>query len=208
MAAAKVYKADGSEAGTLDLNDAVFNVPANPTLIKQVAVALRNAKRQGNAETKVRRLVSGGGVKPYRQKGTGNARHGSTREPQMRGGGVVWGPHKRSYRQKVTPVSRNKALCCALSDRLRSESLCVLDALQCDAPKTKPMASMLAHFRPNAERTLLVTAETTRPVLLSSRNIPRVTVRTASDVNALDVLEAKRIVVVQDAVAKLEERLS
>ena len=200
MAAAKVYKADGSEAGTLDLNDAVFNVPANPTLIKQVAVALRNAKRQGNAETKVRRLVSGGGVKPYRQKGTGNARHGSTREPQMRGGGVVWGPHKRSYRQKVTPVSRNKALCCALSDRLRSESLCVLDALQCDAPK-----------RNRWRRCWRTSGRTRADASGDSRDdpagaavvaqYPRVTVRTASDVNALDVLEAKRIVVVQDAVA-------
>ena len=88
MAAAKVYKADGSEAGTLDLNDAVFNVPANPTLIKQVAVALRNAKRQGNAETKVRRLVSGGGVKPYRQKGT--ATPGTAARANRRCGAAAW----------------------------------------------------------------------------------------------------------------------
>ncbi|MEA3364620.1 MAG: 50S ribosomal protein L4, partial [Candidatus Hydrogenedentes bacterium] len=85
MAAAKVYKADGSETGSVDLNDAVFDVPANPTLIKEVVVSLRNAQRQGNAETKVRKEVRGGGGKPYRQKGTGHARHGSTREPQMRG---------------------------------------------------------------------------------------------------------------------------
>lgn len=208
MAAAKVYKADGSEAGSVELSDAVFNVPANPTLIKEVAVALRNSQRQGNAETKVRRHVSGGGSKPYRQKGTGRARHGSTREPQMRGGGVVFGPHKRSYRQKVTATTRNKALCCVLSERVRNENLCVLDGIQCETPKTRPIAAMLAHFRPNAERTLLVMADASRPVVLSSRNIPRVTVRTAADVNALDVLEAKRVVVVQDAVAKLEERLS
>ena len=208
MAAAKVYKADGSEAGSVDLSDAVFDVPANPTLIKEVAVALRNAQRQGNAETKVRKQVRGGGAKPYRQKGTGRARHGSTREPQMRGGGVVFGPHKRSYRQKVSASSRNKALCCLLSDRVRSDALCVLSELECAEPKTKPFSQMLAHFRPREERTLLVTAAANGAVVLSARNIPRVAVRTAADVNALDVLEAKRVVVVEDAVAKLEERLS
>lgn len=208
MAAAKLFKVDGSDAGSVELSDAVFDVPANPTLIKEVAVALRNAQRQGNAETKVRHQVRGGGSKPYRQKGTGNARHGSTREPQMRGGGVVFGPHKRDYRQKLTAASRRKALCCVLSDRVRSSALCVLDALECDVPKTKPFADMLSHLRSNEERTLLVTAEPSRAVVLSARNIPRVAVRTAADVNALDVLEAKRVVMAQDAVAKLEERLS
>ncbi|MFO7973375.1 MAG: 50S ribosomal protein L4 [Candidatus Hydrogenedentota bacterium] len=208
MAAAKVYKADGSAAGSVDLSAAVFDVPANPTLIKEVVVALRSAQRQGNAETKVRDQVRGGGAKPYRQKGTGHARHGSVREPQMRGGGVVFGPHKRSYRRRLSASSRKKALCCALSDRVRNDALCVLSEFQCTEPKTKPFVEMLAHFRPREERTLVVTAEPSRAVVLSARNIPRVAVRTAADVNALDVLEAKRIVVVQDAVAKLEERLS
>lgn len=208
MPAAKIYDANGSETGSVDLSGAVFDVPANPTLIKEVAVALQSARRQGNAETKVRKQVRGGGAKPYRQKGTGHARHGSTREPQMRGGGTVFGPHKRSYRQKISASSRNKALCCVLSDRVRNDALCVLSGLELAEPKTKPFAEMLAHFRPREERTLLVTAEPSRAVVLSARNIPRVAVRTAADVNALDVMQAKRIVVVQDAVAKLEERLS
>ncbi|MEA3364148.1 MAG: 50S ribosomal protein L4, partial [Candidatus Hydrogenedentes bacterium] len=130
------------------------------------------------------------------------------REPQMRGGGVVFGPHKRNYRQKVSASSRNKALCCVLSDRVRNDALRVLSELECTEPKTKPFAEMLAHFRPKEGRTLVVTAEPSRAIVLSARNIPRVAVRTAADVNVLDVLEAKCIVVADDALAKLEERLS
>lgn len=208
MAAAKMFRMDGSEAGTLELSDAVFNVESNPAVVHEVVVALRNAKRQGNAETRVRHQVSGGGRKPYRQKGTGNARHGSTREPQMRGGGTVFGPHKRSYRQKVPTAVRRKALCCALSDRLRNESLYVLEELTCPAPKTKPMAAMLAQFRKGGERALFVTPALDPNVLLSARNLARVNVTTAADLNALDVLEAAMVIVSRDAVTKLEERLS
>jgi len=208
MATAKLVKADGNEAGSVELNDAVFDAPVNAVLVHEVAVALMNARRQGNAETKTRKNVSGTGRKPYRQKGTGSARRGSLREPHMRGGGVVFGPHKRSYRQKVPATSRRIALRCVLSYRLRNEALCVLDALECDAPKTRPFAEMATRLAPDGKRLLFVMAETDRNVVLSARNVPRVTVRTAADVNALDVLHAGRVVVVQDAVAKLEERLT
>jgi len=208
MASAKLYKTDGSEAGTVDLNGSVFDVAVNDTLVHEVVVALQNARRQGNAETKTRREVRGGGAKPYRQKGTGSARHGSTREPQMRGGGTVFGPHKRSYRQKVTAAAKRKALCCTLSARARTGSLCVLEGVDCPEPKTKPFAEMVSRLVPDGKTTLFVTATADRNTMLSARNIPRVAIQTASDLNALDVLNVARVVVLQDAVATLEERLT
>ncbi|MFA6244903.1 MAG: 50S ribosomal protein L4 [Candidatus Hydrogenedentales bacterium] len=207
MPAATVYRMDGSEAGQVELSDAVFGVEMNPTMVHEVVVALQAAKRQGNAETKGRSDVSGGGKKPYRQKGTGSARHGSSREPQMRHGGVVWGPHKRSYRKNVPVSFKRKALCCALSDRVRTETLCVLDELKCETPKTKPFAEMVDKLSADGKRTLVVTADVNRNAVLSARNLLRVRVSTAGDLNAMDVLDAGRIVVLRDAVAKLEERL-
>ncbi|PCJ56127.1 MAG: 50S ribosomal protein L4 [Candidatus Hydrogenedentota bacterium] len=208
MASTKVYKSDGSEGSTVDLNDAVFDIEPNVGLVHQVAMALLANKRQGNAETKTRKEVRGGGRKPFRQKGTGNARQGSTREPHMRGGGVVFGPHKRSYRQEVPLKMRRKALCCVLTDRVRSEQLCVLEGLADEQPKTSPMVDLLEKVSPEGRKTLLITNGTSDAVLTSSRNIPRLTVRTATDVNALDVLSARRVVCVQDALATLEARLS
>lgn len=208
MASVKKYRMDGTELGLMELSDAVFDVEMNDVLVHDVAVALMNAKRQGNHETKTRKDVRGGGIKPFRQKGTGRARQGSSREPQMKGGGTVFGPHKRSYRQDVPLAFRRKALACILSDRVRGEALCVLDALFMDAPKTKPIAAMVDRLSSGARKTLIVTTETSRNVLLSARNLPTVTLRTASDVNALDVLAAGRVVLVQDAVPALEKRLS
>lgn len=208
MAAAKLYTMEGQELGQLDLSDSVFAVEMNPTLVHEVALALMNAKRQGNAETKTRMYVSGGGIKPFRQKGTGRSRQGSSREPQMKGGGTVWGPHKRGYRQDVPLRMRRQALRCMLSDRIRSDALCVLDSLALDAPKTGRIARMLDLIAPDRRGTLFITSELDRNVVLSARNLPKVSVRTASDLNALDVLAAGRVVLVRDAIAKLEERLA
>ncbi len=207
MASAKVYKMDGSESGTVDLIDAVFGHEANNGIVHDVIKALQNAKRQGNAETKTRKEVAGGGAKPYRQKGTGSARRGSTREPHMRGGGVVFGPHKRSYRQKVPTAFRRKALCCVLSDRARGERVAVLDALNCPDPKSKPMKQLIGSVS-NGGATLLVTAEVNRNAVLSARNLEKVSVTTASDLNALDVLSANRVLIERGALEKLEARLS
>ena len=208
MATAKKFNMQGVELGPVELSDAVFNAPENAVLVHQVVKALQNAKRQGNAETKERSEISGGGKKPYRQKGTGNARHGSTREPQMRGGGTVFGPRKRSYREDVPLKVRRRALSIALSDRVRREALCVLETLTIDTPKTKPFAAMMAKLSVEGRKQLVVTVAGEKNLLLSARNIPKLTLRTASDVNALDVLNAQRIVVVQEAIAVLEERLS
>ncbi|HIJ65895.1 MAG TPA: 50S ribosomal protein L4 [Candidatus Hydrogenedentes bacterium] len=208
MASAKLLRQDGSEAGSVGLSDAVFDVEPNETLVHEVTVALMNSRRQGNASTKTRREVRGGGRKPFRQKGRGRARQGSIREPQMRGGGTVFGPHKRSYRQRIPREFRRKALCCVLSDRLRSEALSVLEPLVFAAPKTRPFAELLGTLGTAGKNALFVTADVDRNVIFSARNIPRVAVKTASDLNVLDVLQASRVFLAQDAVAKLEERLS
>ena len=158
MATAKVYTMEGRETGSMDLKDVVFDVPPNGRLVHDVAVALMNARRQGNASTKRRAEVRGGGRKPFRQKGTGSARQGSTREPQMRGGGVVFGPHKRSYRQRVPVRSKRQALRCLLSDRVRDNALCVLESLALEAPRTARFVQWLEMVSPGREKTLFVTA--------------------------------------------------
>jgi len=208
MASASLVNMDGADLGSVELNDVVFGVTVNPALVHGVAVALMNGRRQGNASTKTRREVRGGGAKPFRQKGTGRARRGSSREPQLRGGGVTFGPHKRSYRQGVPAGVKRKVLCAVLSDRLREDRLRVLDALPCDTPKTQPFAAMVRRFSPDGKKTLFVMAGVERNVLLSARNIPRVSVCTAADLNALDVLDVYRVIVVQDALAPLEDRLT
>lgn len=208
MASAKVYSVDGTEKESIDLNAKIFDIEPNVGLVHQVAVALQANKREGNAETKVRHEVRGGGQKPFRQKGTGNARQGSIREPHMRGGGVVFGPHKRSYRKSVPTKMSRKALCCVLTDRVRNDALCILDEFKLDSVKTKSVSDLSNALAPEGRKTLLVTSENETNIVKSSRNMERLTVRTASDVNALDVLDARRVIVLKDALANLEARLS
>ncbi len=210
MASAKLFNLQGDEVGTVELNDAVFDTTTSEQLVHEVVVALQANQRQGTHKTKNRAEVRGGGRKPYRQKGTGNARHGSTREPQMRGGGTVFGPQPRSYRKNVSIAARRKALAAALSDRVRKSALCVLESADLEAPRTKPFVAMLGKMLPDGSRgrTLFVTGDVNKNFILSSRNVPKVSVRTAADLNALDVVGAARIVLVKDAVGKLEERLS
>lgn len=208
MASLKLTKLDGSTGAAVKLNDTLFNADPNPTLVHQVAVDLMNAKRQGNAETKTRKEVRGGGAKPFRQKGTGRARQGSSREPHMKGGGTVFGPHKRSYRQRTPLKMKRKALCCVLTNRLQNEQFSVLDKLAIDTPKTKAMAELFATLSPEGRKTLLVTAQTETNAVRSAENITRLTVRTAGDLNALDVLGAKKVIIVKDALKTLEDRLT
>lgn len=209
MATAPLYKSDGSTGPKVTLNKAVFDVEPNAGLVHQIAVSMLQNKRQGNHETKTRAEVSGGGKKPYAQKGTGNARHGSSREPQMRGGGTVWGPHKRSYRQGVPIRMKRKALCCVLTDRVRNDALCVVESFgKGSKPKTKPVAELVSKINPEGRKALIVAPEHNPALLASARNLPRVTVRTAADLNVLDVLEARRVIVLKDALKRLEERLA
>ena len=207
MASLKLVDVTGADKGTCDGSDSVFAVEFKPDLVHEVVVALQANARQGTHKTKTRKEVRGGGIKPFRQKGTGRARRGSSREPVLRGGGTVWGPRPRSYRQAVTTRSRRQALCCVLSERLRAEELSVVTGLTVEAPKTKPFAEMISKVSHEARRTLLVSAAIDQNVLLSARNIPSVTVRTAADLNALDVLAATRVIVQEEALNQLEERL-
>lgn len=208
MASAKIFDMTGAEQGAVDLPAGVFDAAPNDALVHDVAVALQAAKRQGNASTKTRGQVRGGGRKPFRQKGTGNARQGSNREPQMKGGGTVFGPHRRSYRQRTPVRFKRRALCCVLSARAQAEQVLVVDGLRCESPKTKPFAAFLEALPLARKRTLIVTAGPDKGVCLSARNIQRVAVQTASDLNALDVLASARVIVSREALAKLEERLS
>lgn len=216
MASVKIFDTTGAEQGTLNVSDSVFAVIPNETVVKDAVVALQANARQGTVLAKTRGEVHHSTVKPFRQKGTGRARQGMTGVPQMKGGGKAHGPRPRSYRQDVPVRLRRQALCCALSERLRSDRLSVLRGLQLDSPKTKPFAAImekLAGRRKDIDRgmphkSLLVTAGKDDNVLLSSRNIEKLIVRTAADVNVLDVLMAGRVVMTEEAVAKLEERLS
>lgn len=208
MATAKVYTMDGQQLEPIQLNPAVFDVEPNETVVHQVAVALMNAKRQGNAQVKDRSMVSGGGIKPFHQKGTGRARQGSSREPQMKGGGTTFGPQRRGYRQNIPTRTRRLALCSVLSARVRDDALLVLDSLALDVPKTKRFAEMMQLISPDHKRTLFVMPGVDKNVMLSARNLPKIEIKTAADLNALDVLNAYRVVLVRDAVASLEGRLS
>jgi len=208
MASATLIDKTGVNTGSVDLSDDVFGLEMKPTLVHDVSVAYMAAKRQGTHATKTRKEVRGGGRKPYRQKGTGNARHGSIREPQMRGGGVVFGPHPKSHRQNIPASFKRKALGCILSDRARSEDIQIVDALDFDSAKTKEFIALVGKVAPEGQRTLFVTKELNRNVLLSARNLPRVEVRTATDVNALDVLGARQVVIEQGALEELERRVT
>ncbi len=208
MATLTTVNTQGAVTGHVVGSDHIFDVDANTGLIHDVVVAFQANQRQGTHKTKTRDEVSGGGVKPFRQKGTGRARQGSIREPQMKGGGTVHGPVPRDYRQYITPVVKRKALCMALTDRVRDAKLSVLQGLSFGAPKTKEFALILGKVSTDERTTLLITPDRDANVLLSSRNIPRVTVRCAADVNAYDVLGAVRVIVQEEALAQLEERLS
>lgn len=208
MVALKVFNTEGAELGTIEASEAIFAVAPNETLVRDVVVGIQSAQRQGTHKTKTRKEVSGGGVKPFRQKGTGRARQGSSREPQMRGGGTIFGPRPRDYRKRIPVRAKRQALCCVLSDRVRSDRFSVLRGLETSEPKTKPFAGMLERVAPEGRKTLLVTAENDRNLLLSARNIARVTLRNVDDVNAVDVLGAVRVIIQEEALAKLEARLS
>ena len=208
MASVKVVDFTGAEVGVREVSDKVFDVAFNATLVHDVIVALQSNQRQGTHKTKTRSEVRGGGIKPFRQKGTGRARRGSSRDPLLRGGGTIFGPVPRSYRQRIPVRSKRQAVCCMLSDRLREDRLSVVQDLKMEAPKTKPIVQMLAGVAPEGRKTLLITAEKDSILQLSARNIPNVTVRTAAELSALDVISANRVILQAEAVVPLEERLS
>ena len=203
MATVSVYNMEGNEVGTIDLNDAVFGVEVNEHLVHMAVVAQLANKRQGTQKAKTRSEVSGGGRKPWRQKGTGHARQGSTRAPQWTGGGVVFAPVPRDYSFKMNKKEKRAALKSALTSRVQANKLIVLDQLTMDAPKTKAMQNVLNSL--NVNKALVVTKENNANVVLSARNIPSVKTALVNTINVYDVMKYNTVVLTKDAVAAIEE---
>jgi len=203
MANVKVYNMEGVEVGTIDLNDAVFGVEINEHLVHLAVVRQLADKRQGTQKAKGRSEVSGGGRKPWRQKGTGHARQGSIRAAQWTGGGMIFAPTPRDYSFKMNNKERRAALKSALTSKVQDSSIIVLDSLAFDGIKTKNMIKVLDSLK--AQNALIVTADNNENVVLSARNIADVKTATPSTINVYDVLKFKTLVVTKDAVKTIEE---
>ena len=203
MANVSVYNMEGKEVGTIELNDAVFGAPVNEHLVHMAVVQHLANKRQGTQKAKTRSEVSGGGRKPWRQKGTGHARQGSTRAPQWTGGGMVFAPVPRDYSFKMNKKEKRAALKSALTSRVQANKLIVLDQLTMDAPKTKAMQNVLNSL--NVNKALVVTKENDANVVLSARNIPDVKTALVNTINVYDVMKYNTVVLTKDAVAAIEE---
>jgi len=201
-----VYNMEGKQVGELELNDAVFGVKVNQDLMHRAVLSHLANRRQGTAAVKNRGDVSGGGRKPWRQKGTGRARHGSIRSPQWVGGGVGFGPTPRDYSFRLPKKARRAALKSALSAKAAAGDIVILDQLTVEAPKTKVMAGVFRAL--DVQKPLLVTAEWDRNVELSVRNIPGAVVAKSVGLNVYDILNSEKLVMTKDAVAKLEEVLA
>ncbi|MCE5322459.1 50S ribosomal protein L4 [bacterium] len=204
MAKINLQDMTGKKIGDVELKSEVFDVAPNVALMHQAVVAEQANMRQGTADTKTRSEISGGGAKPYRQKGTGRARQGSIRAPHYYHGGVVFGPEPRSYRKSLPKKMRRGALRCALSARVADEAVVVVDEIKLDVISTKKMAAFLDDVGAT-RRALVVVDGLSNEILLSSRNIPGVELRVAPCLSVRDVLNADKIVMTRAAVAKLEE---
>ena len=203
MANVSVFNMEGKEVGTIELNDAVFGVEINEHLIHMAVVHQLANNRQGTQKAKTRSEVSGGGRKPWRQKGTGHARQGSTRAPQWTGGGVVFAPVPRDYSFKMNKKAKRAALKSALTSRVQANKLIVLDELTMEAPKTKAMQTVLNNL--NVAKALVVTKENDANVVLSARNIPSIKTALVNTINVYDVMKYNTVVLTKDAVAAIEE---
>ena len=203
MANVTVFNMEGNEVGTMELNDAVFGVEINEHLVHLAVVRQLANKRQGTQKAKTRSEVSGGGRKPWRQKGTGHARQGSIRAPQWTGGGVVFAPVPRDYEVKMNKKERRAALKSALTSKVQDNKLVVVDSLALAEVKTKEMQKVLTNLK--AEKALIVTAGDDQNVVLSARNIADVQTATVNTINVYDVMKHSTVVVTKDAVASIEE---
>ena len=203
MANVTVFNMEGNEVGTMELNDAVFGVEINEHLVHLAVVRQLANKRQGTQKAKTRSEVSGGGRKPWRQKGTGHARQGSIRAPQWTGGGVVFAPVPRDYEVKMNKKERRAALKSALTSKVQENKLVVVDSLALAEIKPKEMQKVLTNLK--ADKALVVTADDDQKVVLSARNIADVQTATVNTINVYDVMKYNTVVVTKDAVASIEE---
>ena len=207
MTSVNLYKQDGSQNGSIELNDAVFGVEPNQNAEFDAILRQRASLRQGTHAVKNRSAVSGGGKKPWRQKGTGRARQGSIRAPQFRGGGIVFGPTPRSYKYSLPRKVRQLAIKSALSQKVLDDSLVVVDSLNFDAPKTKDFAAALDNLKV-AEKALIVVTDDDKNAALSARNLANATVVTPAGVNILNVVDAQKVVITKSALSQVEEVLA
>lgn len=198
-----LYNIKGDQIGDVELNDFVFGIPVHKAALHDAVVMQLASLRQGNADTKTRAEVRGGGRKPWRQKGTGRARAGSTRSPIWRKGGVVFGPHPRSYATKLPKKVRQLALRSALSSKVEAGNIIVLDNLDMEQPKTQEMVAILSNLKVD-RKALVVTAEMIPNVEKSARNIVGITPMDAAGINVYDLLAHDKLVITRDAVAKVE----
>ncbi|MBO7709330.1 MAG: 50S ribosomal protein L4 [Lachnospiraceae bacterium] len=203
MANVSVYNMEGKEVGTIELSDAVFGVEINEHLVHLAAVQQLANNRQGTQKAKTRAEVSGGGRKPWRQKGTGHARQGSTRAPQWTHGGVVFAPVPRDYSFKMNKKEKRLALKSVLTNAVNEKKLVVLDELKFDGIKTKNMENVLKAL--NLNKALVVLNENDQNVVLSARNIPDVKTALTNTINVFDILKYNTVVLTKDAVATIEE---
>ena len=203
MANVSVYNMEGKEVGKIDLSDAIFGVEVNEHLVHMAVVQQLANNRQGTQKAKTRAEVSGGGRKPWRQKGTGHARQGSTRAPHWTGGGVVFAPVPRDYSFKMNKKEKRAALKSALTSKVQDAKLIVVDELKLDAIKTKAFATVMSNL--NVNKGLVVLAENDANVVLSARNMADVDTTLVNNINVYDVVNAKTVVLTKDAVEKIQE---
>ena len=203
MANVSVYNMGGQEVGTMEVSDAVFAADVKENLVHLAVVQHLNAKRQGTQKAKTRGEVSGGGRKPWRQKGTGHARQGSTRAPQWTHGGVVFAPVPRSYKIKMNKKEKQAAIKSVLTSKLQSGDMIVLDALTLESPKTKVMAETLKNL--NAEKAYVVIKGNDKNTVLAARNLADAKLSAANTLNVYEILKYKKLVLTKDAVKAIEE---
>ena len=203
MANVSVYNIEGKEVGSIELNDAVFGVEVNEHLVHMAVVNQLANNRQGTQSAKTRSEVSGGGRKPWRQKGTGHARQGSTRAPQWTGGGIVFAPKPRDYSFKMNKKEKRIALLSALSSKVAESKIVVLDEFKLDEIKTKKFVEVMNNLK--VSKALVVLEGENKNVVLSGRNIPTVKVSATNEINTYDVLKYDTLVVTKAAVEKLQE---
>ena len=205
MANVKLFDQTGKEAGEVVLNDAVFGIEPNESVVFDVVISQRASLRQGTHAVKNRSAVSGGGRKPWRQKGTGRARQGSIRSPQWRGGGTVFGPTPRSYKMDMPRKARRLAMKSVLSQKVADKDLIILDQLTLEAPKTKELKAILDNA--NVSGKVLVVSDD-KNVQLSGKNLPKVKVVPVNGLNVVDAVDYQKLVLTQDAIKRIEEVLA
>ena len=203
MATVAVYNTEGKEVEKLELNDAVFGVEVNDHLVHKAVVAHLAAKRQGTQSAKTRSEVRGGGRKPWRQKGTGHARQGSTRSPQWTGGGVVFAPKPRDYSVKMNKKEKAGAMCSALTSKVNEEKFIVLDEFKLDEVKTKKFVEVLGNLE--VAKALVITKDNDQNLVLSARNVPDIKTTLTNSISVYDILKYDTVVITKDAVAAIEE---